>query len=135
MSIEAALEKALYERLLAYASLPPVSWPGLVFPAQGNELPDQFIEPRLIRNPAFNATYDSKRYDGRLVVTLKTKIPVFSYNAALVAVGIAQHLNAQQVFIGSGLRVTIQQPATVLGDDIVDGWIMHPIACPVLAMA
>lgn len=135
MSIEAALEKALFERLMAYAKLPPAAWPGLTFPAAGKSLPDQFIEPRIIRNPAINAAFDTRRYEGRLSVTLKTKIPTFSYNAALVAVGIATHLNSQRVFVAEGIRITIQQPATVLGDDLADGWIIHPIACPILAMA
>lgn len=135
MSIEAQLEKAVYDRLLAYSQLPPAAWPGLTFPAPGQALPDQFIEPRIIRNPAQNETFDTARYEGQLVVTLKSKLPVFAYNATLVAVGIAVHLNELPRFISDGLRVTIQQPATVLGDDIADGWIIHPIACPILAMA
>jgi hypothetical protein len=135
MSIEAQLEKAIYDRLLAYSQLPPAAWPGLTFPAPGAALPNQFIEPRIIRNPATNATYDTGRYEGELIVTLKTKLPTFSYNATLVAVGIAVHLNQEPRFISSGLRVIIPQPATVLGDDIAEGWILHPIRCPILAMA
>jgi hypothetical protein len=132
-TLDARIAEACAHKLSELASVPPIAWPGLKFPADGAAFPNQFVDFVVNRIPATWATRDTRRIDATLIVTLRTKLPFAEITASETAGLIADHFNAAPFFTRNDLRVTMASPAGVLGAIYDDAWMYHPIQATVTA--
>ena len=121
------VKEALNDRLKLATGVIPVLWSGVGYP---DGIADEFFRVVTLRARGQNLTFTTGLYRGEYIVTHFKLTGGGTEAPDAVAQGIADHFNAMRKLPYVGGTITIPEPAAVLGDDEIDGYIVTPVSIP-----
>lgn len=119
------IETALFTHTLALSVTgdPPLAWPNIPFPDEGDEKPDTFIEVRHFPNTNTRLLFkgaDPHMRQGILQLTIFTPLNEGYATATTLAGEIAEHFPADLNLFEDNVRVRIQQAPDVIGAEVTE---------------
>lgn len=121
------VEVAMNDRLKLAIGAIPVLWNGIDYP-DGN--PDEFFRVTVLRARGQNISFTRGLFRGEYIVRHNKLTGGGVIATTATAQGIADHFNALRKFPYDGGIVTIAEPASVLGSETIDGFIVTPVSVP-----
>lgn len=119
------IEAALFTHVLGLSVTgdPPVAWPNIPFPDEGDDKPDTFVAVRHFPNNNTRLMMrggDPHMRQGILQFTIYTPLNEGYETATTIAGEIADHFPADLNLYEDDVRVRIQQAPNIMGAEVTD---------------